>query len=167
MAVGRFAGKALKNAFIPRGAFNVATEVLPDILGATFAAASIDADPGRRAGVFLEDLLLGVGGSFGGRALGALGGLATHGRVRGPRSLRTALESAERGAGIGGMVGGYGAAMLGPRPFLDRLRAEEMERMSAEQRAREQAIYEQGLLASTLAGSPRVQGIDQLLGAWG
>lgn len=167
MVVGRFAGKALNKALIPSGALNVATEVLPDILGATFAAASIDADPGRRAGVFLEDLMLGVGGSFGGRAIGAMGGLATHGRVRGPQSFRTALQSAQNGAGIGGMAGGMGLAMLGPRPFLDRLRAEEMERMSAEQRAREQAIYEQGLLASSLAASPRVQGIDQLLGAWG
>lgn len=167
MGISRLAGQALRNAVIPRGAGSIALEFLPDVLGASLTAASIDGDPGQRAGLFLEDLLLGVGGSFGGRAIGAMGGLATHGRVRGPQSLRTALQSAETGAGIGGMAGGMGLAMLGPRPFLDRLRAEEMERMSAEQRAREQAIYEQGLLASSLAGSPRVQGFDQLLGAWG
>lgn len=176
MAIGRFAGTALRSlpgvmkgrriptpdlgfrpevidTFMPKGAGNWALELAPDVLGA--AAATAYAGP--VAG--LEDLALGLGGSFGGRMAG--GGLAYGlSRLSGasPAQMRRAVQ---QGQGMGGMVGGMGLAWFGPRPFTDAMRREQQEQLLAQQQA------EQHYLLSMVAGSPTLQNYDALLGGGG
>lgn len=141
------------NSFMPKGAGGWAWELGPDLLGA--AAATAYAGP--VAG--LEDLALGVGGSFGGRMAG--GGLAYGlSKLTGasPAQMRAMVQ---QGQGMGGMVGGLGLTMFGPRPFTDAMRKEQQEQLLAQQQA------EQHRLLSMVAGSPTVQNYDALLGGWG
>jgi hypothetical protein len=139
---------------MPKGVGGWAWELGPDVLGA--AAATAFAGP--TAG--LEDLALGVGGSFGGRMAG--GGLA-YGIAKltgkSPGQMRALVQ---QGQGIGGMVGGMGLTMFGPRPFTDQIRQQQQEQMLAQQQS------EQHWLMSQLAGAPTVQNYDALLsGGWG
>lgn len=160
MAVGRLAGALIKRAALPQSAGGWLWELGPEVLFAGMAAASLPegtpiTDRLMMAG---EDGLLGAGGSIGGRLAGAAIG------SRFGRGSRAALASAiDQGALAGGMIGGMGVPMFAPRPFADSLRRKAEEQMGAEQAAREQAIYEQGMLSSQIAHSPRVIGTDQLL----
>jgi hypothetical protein len=134
---------------MPKGIGGWAWELGPDLLGA--AAATAYAGP--TAG--LEDLVLGVGGSFGGRMAGS--GLA-YGIAKlsgqSPGKMRALVQQSQ---GLGGMVGGLGATMFGPRPFTDQMRQQQQQELLAQQQA------EQHWLMSQLTGSPTVQNYDALL----
>lgn len=158
--VGRLAGSLIKRAALPQSAGGWLWELGPEVLFAGMAAASLPegtpvTDRLLMAG---EDLLLGAGGSIGGR----LGGAAIAGKINGG-SMRGMANAMDQGALAGGMIGGMGVPMFAPRPFADGMRRKAEEQMGAEQAAREQAIYQEGLLASQIANSPRVIGTDQLL----
>lgn len=159
--VGRLAGSLIKRAALPQSAGGWLWELGPEVLFAGMAAASLPegtpvTDRLLMAG---EDLLLGAGGSIGGR----LGGAAVGSRFANRKSTQAMTSAIEQGALAGGMIGGMGVPMFAPRPFADGMRRKAEEQMGAEQAAREQAIYQEGLLASQIANSPRVIGTDQLL----
>lgn len=160
MAIGRLAGSLIKRAALPHTAGGWAFELGPELLFAGMAAASVPEGTPMMDRLMMagEDFVLGAGGSLGGR----LGGAAIGGKL-GRSSARAMTSAIEQGAMAGGMVGGMGVPMFAPRPFADHLRRKAEEQMGAEQTARDQAIYEQGMLASHLANSPRVNGIDQML----
>jgi hypothetical protein len=162
MGLERFAGYALRKALVPQGLANLAWEFGPDL---AFAGLTAAAQP---EGTSLQDRLLvgaedfalgGLAGSLGGRAAGAATSLALS---QGQRRLQR-LDAAEHAAGMGGMIGSMVVPTFAPRPIAEGLRAQEEEKMSAAQRAREEDIYNQGLLASTLANNHHVQDIDWLI----
>jgi hypothetical protein len=138
---------------LPKGAGGWAWELGPDLLGA--AAATAYAGP--VAG--LEDLALGVSGSFGGRMAG--GGLAYGIAKLTGQPAAEMRRMVQQYQGMGGMVGGMGLAMFGPRPFTDQMRREQQEQLLAQQQA------EQHWLMSQLTASPTVQNYDALLGGLG
>lgn len=167
MAIPRLAGALIKKLALPQSAGEWALEVGPEVLFAGFAGASLpEGTPLQdRLLIAAEDLTLGLGGSIGGRVAGAgLGQGFSSGARRGLNSegLKQAMSM---GAMAGGMAGGMGVPMLAPRPFAAHLQAKAEQQMAAEQAARDQGIFEQGLMASAqyMADSPRVQGIDGVL----
>lgn len=126
-----------------------AMELGPDLLGGLAATAYA----GPIAGV--EDLALGVGGSFGGRFAGGalMYGLA---KMRGvsPDVMR---QMVGQGIGAGGFAGGFGLSMFGPRPFT------EAQRRQQEEEYLNQQALEQHRLLGMAAGSPTLQNYDALL----
>lgn len=162
MAIPRLAGALIKKLALPQSAGEWALEVGPEVLFAGFAGASLPEGTPLQDRLLMaaEDLTLGLGGSMGGRVLGAgVGGRLANGSVS---KMASAMGT---GAMAGGMVGGMGVPMLAPRPFAAHLQAKAEQQMAAEQAARDQGIFEQGLMASAqyMADSPRVQGIDGVL----
>lgn len=143
-----FKAEALQS-IMPQGAGGWALELGPDLLGA--AAATAYAGP--VAGV--EDAVLGIGGSALGRMAGsALAYKMSHLSKSSPSAMRAMVQ---QGAGIGGMAGGIGAAMFGPRPFTDAMRKQQEEEFLAQQQLREHWLLSQA------ASSPAVQNYDALL----
>ena len=138
---------------LPQGAGGWALEVGPDLLGA--AAATAYAGP--VAGI--EDAVLGLGGS----AIGRMAGSAlAYNMARLGKSSPTAMRAmVQQGAGIGGMAGGMGAAMFGPRPFTDAIRQQQQEDLLAQQQIRD------NWLLSQAAASPAIQNYDALLSQFG
>lgn len=156
MSIARFAGTVLKRAVLPRGAGQIAMEFLPDALGTGFTMMSLpEGTPLQdRMLVGAEDLTLGVGGSLGGRFLGgAAGGVLG-------RGMRM-----QTGAGIGGMAGGMGLAMFGPRPIYDGIQQRLQQQAQQQQEVQMQGVFEQGIMAGAqqLGQGPRVTGIDNIL----
>lgn len=162
MGIPRLAGALIKKVALPQSAGEWAMEVGPELLFAGMAGASLPEGASLQDRLLMaaEDLTMGLGGSMGGRVLGAgIGGGLNRGSVG---KMASAMGT---GAMAGGMVGGMGVPMLAPRPFAAHLQAKAEQQMAAEQAARDQGIFEQGLMASAqyVADNPRVEGADQLL----
>lgn len=162
MGLGRLAGALLKRSVLPQGAGAIAMEFAPDALGTAFTMMSLpQGTPLQdRLLVGAEDLALGVGGSLGGRALGGLGnGMLNRG------SMQRMAGAIESGAGMGGMAGGMGLAMFGPRPMYDNIQKRLEEQARQQQEAQMQGVFEQGLMAGAqqLGQGPRITGIDNIL----
>lgn len=168
MSIARFAGAVLKRAVLPRGAGQIAMEFLPDALGTGFTMMSLPEGTSLqdRLLVGAEDLTLGVGGSLGGRFVGGMAGGLLHQRGKG--GILGGVQRAHTirsGAGIGGMAGGMGLAMFGPRPIYDGIQQRLQQQAQQQQDAQMQGVFEQGLMAgaSQIAQGPRISGIDNML----
>lgn len=161
--IPRLAGALIRRAIMPRGAGAIALEVAPDMLGAGFTMLSAPEGTPMldRAAIGAEDLALGLGFSFAGRGIGG----AAAARLNRGAPMRKMADAIESSAGMGGMIGGMGGAMFGPRPIYGGLQARLEEEMRRKQEERERGIFEQGLMSAAegVASSPRVEGIDQLL----
>lgn len=169
MSIARFAGTVLRRAVLPKGAGHMAMEFLPDALGAGFTMMSLPEGTSiqDRALVFAEDSVLGVGGSLGGRLAGGVGGGMLHRRGKGGifGGVHARANAMEAGAGIGGMAGGMGLAMFGPRPIYDGIERRLQQQAQQQQDAQMQGVFEQGLMAGAgqIAQGPRITGIDNML----
>lgn len=161
--IPRLAGALIRRAVMPRGAGAIAMEVAPDLLGAGFTMLSAPQGTPMldRLLIGAEDLTLGLGGSM----IGRVGGGALAGRFN-TGSMKRMHEAIESGAGMGGMIGGMGGAMFGPRPFYGAMEQRMQEQLRKEQEAREQGIFQQGIMAAAqnVADDPRVIGADNLFG---
>lgn len=164
--IPRLAGALIRRAIMPRSAGAIALETAPDVLGAGFTMLSAPEGTPMldRLLIGAEDLTLGLGGSLVGRGVGG----AAAARLNRGAPMRDMAEAIESSAGVGGMIGGMGGAMFGPRPIYGGMQARMEEEMRRKQEERERGIFEQGLMSAAegVASSPRVEGLDQLLAGY-
>lgn len=145
---GTFAQELRRN-ILPQNTAGWAMSLAPDIIG----AAASTAYGGLPAGA--ESLVLGAGGSVGGRFAGsALAYGLSHATGASPRQMRINMQQA---AGLGDMVGSMGLSMFGPRPLTDSMRQAQQEELIAAQGQHQNILYNQ------LAGSPMIQDYNALL----
>ncbi len=149
-----FKGEVI-DKILPTKAAGWAWEVTPDALGAAAAGVYGYQNLGGMGGAVAagaEDLALGLGGSFGGRFAGA--GIA-YGLAKltgaNPNAMRAMVQ---QGTQMGGLVGGMGLAMFGPRPITDGIR-----RQQEEEYLNQQALQGHPLLTAG-AGNPIWQNLD-------
>lgn len=153
LAADRGFGREALGTVVPQGVGGWAFELGPDLL----AAGAATAFAGPAAG--LEEGVLGIGGSFGGRFAGSslAYGLA---RLQG-KSPRVMRQMVQQGAGMGGLAGGLGLSYFGPRPLTDAAR-----RQQEEELLKQQAVQDNPLLSGAVT-APQWQNYNALLSSLG